>query len=183
MSARPPPKILAQRVVESTVKSDELDLEFANGARRTFRRLHSPGRGAVLIVPLPDPETVLLVREYAAGVHRYELGLPRGRIDPGESPLEAAERELKEEIGQGARDLRVLRTLTLAPNYMMHEIHVVLARDLYPERLPGDEPEEIEVVPWPIARLDEVVLSAEFSEGRALGALWVALTWLNKHGR
>ena len=46
---------------------------------------------------------MLLVREYAAGVHRYELGLVKGRIDAGESPVEAANRELMEEAGYGAR--------------------------------------------------------------------------------
>ena len=44
----------------------------------------------MLIVPLLDNETVLLVREYAAGVHRYELGLPKGKTDAGETFIEAA---------------------------------------------------------------------------------------------
>ena len=44
------------------------------------------GHGAVAVVPMLDAETVLLVREYAAGMHRYELGLVKGRIDAGESP-------------------------------------------------------------------------------------------------
>ncbi len=39
-----------------------------------------------MVVPLLDPQTVLLVREYAAGIHRYELGLVKGRIDANETP-------------------------------------------------------------------------------------------------
>ena len=105
-----------------------------------------------------DAATVLLVREYAAGLHRYELGLVKGRIDAGETPLQAADRELKEEAGYGARRLEVVRTLSLAPVYMSHETTVVLARELYPERLPGDEPEELEVVPWPLASIGELAL-------------------------
>jgi ADP-ribose diphosphatase len=159
-------------------RMERLDLEFDNGERRRYERLHGRGHGAVIVVPLLDDDTVLLVREYAAGVHRYELGLVKGRIDAGETPLQAADRELKEEAGYGARSLQVLRSLSLAPSYMSHQTHMVLARDLYPERLPGDEPEELEVVPWKLARLHELILRDDFSEGRSIAALFIAREWL-----
>lgn len=158
--------------------AEELDLEFSNGERRRFHRLRAEGPGAVVVVPMLDDDTVLLVREYAAGVHRYELGLVKGRIDAGESAIEAADRELKEEAGFGARRLDVLRSLTQAPLYMSHQSWLVVARDLYPERLPGDEPEELEVVPWKLNALDQLMLREEFSEGRSLAALFIAREWL-----
>ena len=157
---------------------ENLDLEFSNGERRRFQRLHGRGHGAVVVVPMLDEETVLLVREYAAGLHRYELGLVKGRIDAGETPAQAADRELKEEIGYGARSLTVLRELTLAPTYMSHATHLVLARELYPERLPGDEPEPLEVVPWRLDALHELILREDFSEGRSIAALFIAREWL-----
>lgn len=162
---------------------ERLDLEFANGERRHYERLHGRGHGAVVVVPLLDDETVLLVREYAAGVHRYELGLVKGRIDAGETPEEAADRELKEEAGYGARELKVLRALTLAPTYMSHQAHLVLARDLYPQRLPGDEPEELEVMPWKLDDLDQLILREDFSEGRSIAALFIAREWLRTQPR
>ena len=157
-----------------------LDLEFSNGEQRRFERLVSRGHGAVVVVPMLDDQTVLLVREYAAGGHRYELGLVKGRIDAGETPEQAADRELKEEAGYGARRLDVLRAMTLAPTYMSHLSHLVVARDLYPERLVGDEPEELEVVPWKIAELDRLMLREDFSEGRSLAALFIARQWLER---
>ena len=157
---------------------EHLDLEFSNGERRRFQRLHSHGHGAVVVVPMLDAETALLVREYAAGVNRYELGLVKGRIDAGETALQAADRELKEEAGYGARSLLDLRQLTLAPTYMSHSTHLVLARDLYPERLPGDEPEPLELVPWKLDRLHELILREDFSEGRSIAALFIAREWL-----
>ncbi|GAB4190284.1 MAG: ADP compounds hydrolase NudE [Wenzhouxiangellaceae bacterium] len=153
---------------------ESLDLEFANGERRRYERLQSSGLGAVIIVPMLDDQTVLLIREYACGVHGYEIGLPKGRLEADETILEAANRELKEEAGYGARQLDQLTDLTLAPGYMSHRTHVVLARDLYPERLPGDEPEEIEVIPWPIARIGELIGRADCTEGRTLAALFIA---------
>jgi len=162
----------SERIVEV------LDLEFSNGERRRFHRQKPHGHGAVVVVPMLDDETVLLVREYAAGVHRYELGLVKGRIDAGESPVQAADRELQEEAGYGAHRLEVLRALSLVPTYMSHQSWLVLARDLYPQRLPGDEPEELEVVPWKLDALDQLMLRDDFSEGRSLAALFIAREWL-----
>jgi ADP-ribose diphosphatase len=155
-------------------KIERLDLEFSNGARRVYERMKPRGRGAVIVVPLSDAETVLLVREYACGVHRYELGLVKGRIDPGETPEQAANRELKEEAGFGAGKLEVLRAMTLAPTYMSHQTHLVLATELYPEKLEGDEPEPLEVVPWRLDALDTLMLREDVSEGRSLAALFIA---------
>jgi hypothetical protein len=85
------------------------------------------------------------------------------------------------EAGYGARKLEVLRTLTLAPTYMSHLTWLVLARDLYPERLPGDEPEELEVVPWRLDALHELILREDFSEGRSIAALFLAREHLRYH--
>lgn len=159
-------------------KIQELDLEFSNGERRTYQRLKTHGLGAVIIVPMQDDNTVLLAKEYAAGLHHYEIGLPKGRCEEGESILETAQREMKEEIGLGARDLVELTSLSLAPGYMTHVTHVVLARDLYPEKLEGDEPEEIDIVPWPISRLLELTARDDCTEGRTIAALYIARDYL-----
>jgi len=159
-----------------------LHLEFSNGERRRYERLISGGHGSVIIAAVPDPDTVLLVREYAAGTHRYELGLPKGRMDPGETIEQAADRELKEEVGMGARKLTRVRSITLAPGYMSHQIHLVLAEDLYPERLPGDEPEELEVVPWRLDRLGDLMLREDCSEGRSLASLFIVRELLKERG-
>ena len=96
---------------------ESLDIQFSNGEQRNYERLARVNKGgAVLIVPLFDDETVLLIREYSAGVHRYEVGLPKGKVDSGESFINAANRELKEEVGFGARKLTHLSTFSLAPS-------------------------------------------------------------------
>jgi ADP-ribose diphosphatase len=157
---------------------EQLELEFSNGVRRTYHRMKTHGLGAVIIVPMLDDETVLLAREYAAGLHHYEIGLPKGRLEKGESIIEAAERELKEEIGYGAGRLQELTRLSLAPGYMTHQTHIVLARDLYPEKLEGDEPEPLEVFRWPIADLRPLTLRDDCTEGRSIAALYIARDFL-----
>lgn len=169
------PRILDSHIVAQSriFRVEALELEFANGARAQYERLAGGSGGAVLIVPLLDATTVLLIREYAAGSERYELGLPKGRIEAGEDILDAANREIMEEIGHGSHSLSLLTALSVAPGYMSHQTQIVLARDLYPKRLPGDEPEELEVIPWPLEDIEALLEREDFSEARSLAALYL----------
>jgi len=180
IAMRKPPIVHSTRLAEGShfLKVELIDLEFSNGERRMYERLKGSGLGAVIIVPMRDEDTVLLVREYGAGIDRYELGLPKGRLDRDETVEQGANRELKEEIGFGARELHILTTLSLSPAYMTSMTHVVLARDLYPERLPGDEPEELEVVEWKLSKLHELIGRADVTEGRSIAALFIAREYL-----
>ena len=169
------PQILHREALASTrlFHIERLALRFSNGTEVEYERLLSAGNGAVAVVPMLDDETVLLVREYAAGVDRYELGLPKGRIEPDEDPLKAANRELKEEIGYGAHELRHLGELTIAPAYLGHATHLILARDLYPQRLDGDEPEPLQVVPWRLDNIAELLARNDCTEARSIAALFM----------
>ncbi len=174
------PQILQRATVARSrlFRADQIQLRFANGEERTYEKLCSGGPGAVLIVPLLDENTVLLVREYAVGLEDYHLALPKGAIDRGEELMAAANRELMEEVGYGARRLQFLKKVNLSPAYMEHGINIILAQGLYPRRLPGDEPEPIEVVPFPLAQLNELVMRAEVCEGRSIAALFLAREYL-----
>lgn len=173
------PTVLEKKILAQTryFRIEALHLEFSNGQQRLFERLGrgDPGGGAVLIVPMLDRHTVLLVREYAAGLHRYELGLPKGKIENGETLFAAANRELKEEIGYGANKLQHITTLSVAPSYLEHTTDIVIAEDLFAEKLPGDEPEALEVVPWNLHNLDALLAGGECSEARSIAALFITL--------
>jgi ADP-ribose diphosphatase len=175
------PTILKRTTIAQSrlFRIESLDIQFSNGELRNYERLArgKPG-GAVLIVPMLDSETVLLIREYSAGVHRYEVGLPKGKTDEGESFFEAANRELKEEVGYGAKKLHHLSSLSLAPSYLEHSTEIVLAQDLYAERLVGDEPEELEVIPWKLNNINELLATGECTEARSIAALFMTLEYL-----
>jgi ADP-ribose diphosphatase len=177
------PKILQRQTVANTklFQVESLSLEFSNGQQRQYERLmRGHGHGAVLIVPLIDSNTVLLIKEYAAGLHRYELGLPKGKLDAGEDSLTAANREMQEEIGYAANKLHLLTRLSLAPSYMEHCIDIVIAEDLYPSTLSGDEPEPLEVVPWKLSELPKLMASGECTEARSIAALYLTLEHLKR---
>ncbi|WP_415892794.1 ADP compounds hydrolase NudE [Neptuniibacter sp. PT8_73] len=176
------PEILKVTTAAQTrlFKVEQVELRFSNGAERTYERLANRGNSAVMIIPVTEDNEVLLIKEYAAGIEDYTLTLPKGLIDPGENAHIAADRELKEEAGFGSNQLDTLKIMTSAPNYMGHRITAVIARDLYPCRLQGDEPEEMEVVSWPLAEIEQLVASEDFTEGRAIAALYMARDFLNR---
>ncbi|BAZ93182.1 ADP compounds hydrolase NudE [Thiohalobacter sp. COW1] len=169
------PEILNVRSVARSrlFEIEALDLRFGNGEQRTFERLQAAASGAVLIVPLIDADSFWLIREYAAGTERYELGFPKGRIEPGEDPLAAANRELREELGLAARRLEPVTRLSLAPGYFGHMTEVVLAGELHPDALEGDEPEPLELVRWRFDDLAALLARDDFTEARSIAALFL----------
>ena len=152
---------------------ESVDLAFSNGEQRVYERMRPSEREAVMIVPVIGDD-LLLVREYAVGIEEYELGFPKGLIDPGERVLEAANRELLEEVGYGAQRFDYLTKLTMAPSYFSSKMNIVIARDLFPKKLEGDEPEPLVQVRWPLARMMELLQQPDFREARNVSALFLA---------
>jgi ADP-ribose diphosphatase len=177
------PRILAQDIVAQSrlFKIEQVQLQFSNGEERLFERMRGSGRGAVMVVACPDPDHFYLIREYCAGTHDYQLGFPKGLIDPGETALQAADRELKEEAGFGANWLQELRSIALAPGYFNATMQIVLATSLYAERLEGDEPEPLELVRWRWDAMDDLLAQADFTEARSVAALFLARKYLDSH--
>ncbi|MFG0456834.1 ADP compounds hydrolase NudE [Shewanella mangrovisoli] len=169
------PEILHTEVVAKSrlFQIEQVHLKFSNGVERQYERMRGGSRGAVMVVPIHQGN-MLLAREYAAGTDNYELGFPKGLIDPGEQAIEAANRELQEEIGFGARKLTLLKELSLAPGYFSSKMQIFIAEDLYESRLEGDEPEPIDVVPWALAEWEALLDNSDFSESRSVSALFLA---------
>ncbi|RVT44523.1 ADP compounds hydrolase NudE [Rheinheimera sediminis] len=177
------PQILEQKLVAQSrlFKIEQLDLQFSNGEQRTYERMKGSGRGAVMVVACPEPGSFYLIREYCAGTHDYQLGFPKGLIDSGETAIEAANRELQEEIGFKAGRLIPLKTVALAPGYFNATMHIILALDLTASSLPGDEPEPLELVSWQWQQQFELLAQSDFTEARSVAALFLARDYLDKH--
>ncbi|MDD0823835.1 ADP compounds hydrolase NudE [Mannheimia sp. AT1] len=154
-----------------------VDLRFSNGEERTYERLTPQRRSSVLVIPIQNNE-LIFVKEYAVGPERYELTFPKGIVDAGEEPIESANRELQEEIGFGANKIEFLRSLYSGPSHMYGLMHVFVAQDLYPSKLEGDEPEPLEVVRFPLEKIDELLADSTFAEARNLSALFMLREYL-----
>ena len=182
-SLQKPTILYVETVAQSRLFNVEsVDLEFSNGVRSVYERMKPSSREAVMIVAIVD-DHLILIREYAVGTESYELGFSKGLIDPGETVMEAANRELKEEVGFGARQLTFLKKLGMAPSYFSSKMNIIVAEDLYPESLPGDEPEPLPQVHWPLANMMALLDEPDFNEARNVSALFLLREWLKEQGR
>lgn len=146
---------------------------FADGEEVVRERVGHPG--VVAVVPC-DGESVFMVRQPREAVREEGvLEIPAGKLDvAGEPPLQAAQRELAEEIGKVAVTWRELTSFWSSPGFTDERITVYLATELVPASEPGEaeEDERIEVVPWPLERLDELIDGCRDAKS-LVGLLWL----------
>ncbi|GIV06197.1 MAG: ADP-ribose pyrophosphatase [Fimbriimonadales bacterium] len=142
---------------------------------RTARREIVEHRGAVAIVPLLNPETVLLIRQYRQAVGETLLEIPAGTLEPDEPPERCARRELEEETGYTTRQLRKLFSQYLAPGYSQEVLHVYLAEDLTPVTQHLDEDELVELVPTPLREVETMILQGHIKDSKTIAGLLMTL--------
>ncbi|WP_373818842.1 ADP compounds hydrolase NudE [Glaesserella sp.] len=174
MTNKTAPEILSISTIAKTriFEVQSVDLRFSNGEQRTYERLTPQRRSSVMVIPIHHNQ-LIFVKEYAVGSERYELTFPKGIVDAGEQPVESANRELQEEIGFAARCIEPLRSLYSGPSHMYGLMHIFVAQDLYPSQLEGDEPEPLEIVYYPLDKIDELLSDPNFAESRNLSALFL----------
>jgi 8-oxo-dGTP pyrophosphatase MutT (NUDIX family) len=145
---------------------------YVDGKQATREKVWHPG--AVAILPI-DSETVWLTRQprEVAGLTR-SLEIPAGKLDvEGEAPLQAAQRELAEEIGMQAARWQELKAFYTSAGFSDERITCYLAQELTPAPdVHSDEDERIEIVPWPLTELDAAI--GECEDAKSL----IALLWL-----
>ena len=132
-------------------------------------------RGAVAIVPRLDAETILMVRQYRQAVGETILEVPAGTLEPGEEPGACAARELEEEIGYRAGQLRPMFSQYLAPGYSSEVLHAYLGDDLRQTEVRPDADEDIEVVPVRADAIEAMILDGRIRDAKTIAALLVAL--------
>jgi ADP-ribose pyrophosphatase len=157
---------------------DVVETRLPDGKVRNFDLVRHPG--AVTLLPVDEQGNILFVRQYRLGAEQNLLELPAGTLEPGENPDASAAREIREETGMGAREIRKLGTFYMAPGYSTEHMHVYLATGLFPDWLEGDEDEFLQVDAVPIARAYEMARSGELVDGKSLAALLMAEPFLLK---
>jgi ADP-ribose diphosphatase len=150
---------------------EAIEVQFGSGEARVLERLVQRRPHSVLMVAVTDSREVLLVREFSPGVGRPVLRVPSGRVDDGETPIAAARRELCEEIGLDSGCQQVIHRFHDAAGHSDAFTDVVLLTDLRPRRLPGDEPEPLQQVVWPLSDLDSLFDEASATDVRTIAAL------------
>ncbi len=127
--------------------------------------------GAVVIIPLVSSDQVCLIRNHRVSVGQTLIELPAGTLEPGEPPLETAQRELLEETGYRCGSIRPLHAFYLSPGILDERMHLFVADQLQPGPPSREANEQIEnlVVPWSEAM--RMVSAGEIQDAKTLVGL------------
>lgn len=124
--------------------------------------------GSAVIMAVDERERILLVKQFRLPAKRELWELPAGRIDPGETPLRAAKRELREETGYSAKKWIKMVTFWASPGYVDEKMNLFLASDLTPGQSHPMEDERINLRWFQKKEMQELVRSGKILDAKTL---------------
>lgn len=149
---------------------NRLNVELPDGRMAQRDVVRHPG--AVAIVALTDDGRICLVRQYRTALGRVTVEIPAGKLDPGEDPLECANRELLEETGMRAERMAFLTTIATGVGFCDELIHMYMATGLSFAASDPDADEFINVDLVPLDELIDAVLDGRIEDCKTVtGAL------------
>ena len=144
-------------------------VELPSGRHTTREIVEHPN--CIVAVPIDEQGNVLLVRQFRHPINKSLLELPAGGIEENETPEDAVQRELQEEIGYLPRKVEMLGGFYSAPGFCTEYLYLFIATELTPRRLVASDTEEIEVVRIPLARIPDLIASGEICDSKSVAGL------------
>lgn len=158
-----------------------MEVALPNG--KTAQRELVYHRGGVAIVPVDSQGVVTLVRQHRIALDEMTLEVPAGKLDTaGEDPLLAAHRELEEECGLRAGQMRLMTHMVPTPGYLTERLHIYLATELSHCRPHLDTDEFLSVERMPLEEAVELVLQGQLTDAKTALGLMMARELLARRG-
>ncbi len=149
---------------------NRIDVTLPNGDPAQRDVVRHPG--AVAIVAITDDARICLVRQYRTALDRVTVEIPAGKLDPGEDPLQAARRELKEETGIEARSMALLTTIATSVGFSDERIGIYMATGLTLGESQPDEDEFLGAELVDVGEFVDAVLDGRVEDAKTVvGAL------------
>ncbi len=170
MGEQPARRLSHRRLYQGRVLALDVDEVEEPGGLRAQREVVRH-RGSVAVLAVDDQGRAVLVRQYRYPVNQSVWELPAGRLDPGESPEQAARRELEEEVGLRPRVLDRIAFYYTSPGFCDEAMHLFRASGLesVPSRPEADE--RLEVRWFSFQELGHMMQTGDLREGKTLLAL------------
>jgi ADP-ribose pyrophosphatase len=124
--------------------------------------------GSAVMMAVDENERVLLVKQFRLPAEQDLWELPAGRLDPGESALEAAKRELREETGYQAKKWTELAAFWASPGYVQEKMNIFLAEDLTEGAQEPMDDERIEIRWLEKSEIAHMIRTGEIADGKTM---------------
>lgn len=172
-------KVLSSRVIYEGavfgIRRDEV-IE-PTGVRTTREMITHPG--SVVVLPVLPDGRVLLIRQYRYAARDYLWELVAGRIDAGETPGQAAERELREETGYRAKRLRIFLEFFPTPGFLEEKMFLLLAEGLTPGKAAPEDDEKIIGRAYTHRQLEEMLRKKKLHDAKTIAGILYYLRYLS----
>jgi ADP-ribose pyrophosphatase len=124
--------------------------------------------GSAVMMAIDEKKRVLLVRQYRLPARQFLWELPAGRVDPGETPLKAAKRELIEETGMRAKKWSKLVSYYPSPGFLAEKMNLFVATGLTQGESAPMEDERIETRWFPAREIEELIRAGKILDGKTI---------------
>lgn len=133
--------------------------------------------GSAVMIPVDDKNRVLLVRQFRLPASQKLWEIPAGRLDPGETPLKAARRELREEAGVTAKKWVKLASFYASPGYVAEKMNLFLAMELTLGEQDLMDDERIEIGWFAANKMRDMIHSGKILDGKTIIAHYLWRDW------
>lgn len=154
----------------------EITVKLPDGKDKVFELVNI--QNAITLLPIDDAGNVYFVEQFRIAARSELLELPAGKIEKGEPALAAAERELREETGMAAREIKPLGEFYMSPGYATEYMYCFLATGLYPAPLTPDADEFINVRKIPLKEVFEMIRAGKIIDSKSLAVFTLAKPFL-----
>ena len=177
-TANKKPQVLSSQTVYAGkvfgIRRDEV-IE-PTGVRTTREMITHPG--SVVVLPVLPDRRVVLIQQYRYAARQYLWELVAGRIDEGETPLEAAERELREETGYRAKRFRTFLEFFPTPGFLEEKMYLLLAEGLTLGKAEPEDDERIVARPYTCRQLEQMIRKGKLHDAKTIAGLLYYLRYL-----
>ncbi len=169
------PKILSSKVVyNGRIVNLRIDTVREPGDKESTREIVEHA-DCVAMVAVDQEGSVLLERQFREPAGKELLEIPAGGIEPGEDPVSAVKREMREETGFLPRRIESLGGFYSAPGYSTEYLYLYLVSDLKPERLHAEDTDLIRLEKVPAGRIPAMIASGEIRDAKSIAGLLMYL--------
>ena len=164
----------SQQIYDGRILKLRLDTVKLPSGRVTKREIVEHD-DSIAIVAIDGDDNVLLVKQFRKAVEKEVLEIPAGGIEPGEEPVAAVKRELREETGFLPQRVERIGGFYTSPGYSSEFLHLFVASDLTPEKLQAEDTESIKVERVPISRILELIRTGAINDAKSVAGLLMLL--------
>lgn len=162
--------VSSESIYKGAILNLRRDKVTVSGGGYSYREIVEHNGGAVAVA-LTDDGNVVLVKQFRKPMEKVVTELPAGKIEKGEDPLETMKRELKEETGYTASNLKLMAEFNPSVGYTNETLYIYLATGLVPGKPQPDEHEALEIKEIPLDDAIQMVVNGEITDGKTMTGL------------